>query len=101
MGFLPEWNQQNSFQQANLGQHSLFTNPNMQQSRPMQLANALRQQPQVPAFGMQPQMPNFQQQVAPNPMQPQPFQANTQNTNLMGGGNPQAMQNWNSQYGSN
>ena len=92
MGFLPEWNQQNSFQQANLGQHSLFTNPNMQQSKPMQLANALRQQPQ---------MPNFQQQVAPNPMQPQAFQANPQNTNLMGGGNPQAMQNWNSQYGSN
>ena len=87
MGLLPSWNQGNSFQQANLGQHSLFTNPNMQQSKPMQLANMLRQ-------------PNMQQQVQPNPMQPQPYQANIQQQpNMMGDPTNQMGQNWNSQYG--
>ena len=89
MGFLPSWNQQDSFQQANLGQHSLFTNPNMQQSKPMQLANMLRQP------SMQPQIPQ-----QPNPMQPQPYQAGIQ-PNMMGDPTNQMGQNWGSQYGSN
>ena len=70
-------------------QNNMFTNPSYeQQGKPQALANMLRQ-------------PTMQQQVQPNPMQPQPYQAGiTQQTNMMGGGNPQNIQNWNSQYGS-
>ena len=110
MGMLPDWSVKGSRPAGSFGQYTqnnMFTNPSYeQQGKPMQLANALRQQPINQAPGMNPMqgqmgMPNFQQQIASNPMQPQPFQANTQNTNLMMGGNPQALQNWNSQYGSN
>lgn len=70
-------------------QNNMFTNPSYeQQGKPQALANMLRQ-------------PTMQQQAQPNPMQPQPYQAGiTQQTNMMGGGNPQNIQNWNSQYGS-
>ena len=79
MGLLPAWNAQDSFQQANLGQHSMFTNPNMQQqqSRPMQLANALM-----------------------NPNQPNPMGMQQNQQNMMGSAPNQMMTNWNSQYGS-
>ena len=64
----------------------MFTNPNYEQNKPQQLANAL--------MNPQPQMQNFQPQV------PQQYQAGIQNTNLMMNQNPQ-MQNWNSQYQGN
>ena len=89
---LPDWSVKGSRPAGSFGQYTqsnMFTNPTYeQQGKPQALANMLRQ-PQ-----MQPQMPQY------NPMQPQPYQAGIQQqTNMMGGGNPQAMQNWNSQYG--
>ena len=93
---LPDWSVKGSRPAGSFGQYTqsnMFTNPTYeQQGKPQALANMLRQ-PQ-----MQPQQ--VPQQF--NPMQPQPYQAGIQQqTNMMGGGNPQAMQNWNSQYGSN
>ena len=112
MGLLPDWSIKGSRPQGSFGQYTqnnMFTNPSYeQQGKPQQLANALRQHPMNNMQGQQigmnnmpiQQIPNFQQPVAQNPMQPQPFQASNQNTNLMMGGNPQGIQNWNSQYGS-
>ena len=89
---LPDWSVKGSRPMGSFGQYTqsnMFTNPTYeQQGKPQQLANMLRQ-PQ-----MQPQMPQY------NPMQPQPYQAAAQNTNMMGSGNPQPMQNWGNQYGS-
>jgi phage-related protein len=92
MGMLPDWSIKGSRPMGSFGQYTqnnMFTNPSYeQQGKPQALANMLRQ-------------PTMQQQVQPNPMQPQPYQAGiTQQTNMMGGGNPQNIQNWNSQYGS-
>lgn len=88
MGMLPEWYQKASRPQGSFGQYTqsnMFTNPTYeQQGKPQQLANMLRQMPQQ---GMQ------------NPMQPQPYQANPNNSLLLSPN--QNMQNWNSQYQGN
>lgn len=85
---LPDWSVKGSRPAGSFGQYTqnnIFTNPTYeQQGKPQQLANMLRQQPKT---AMQ------------NPMQPMPYQAGVQDNNMMGGGNPQALQNWNSQYG--
>ena len=98
MGMLPDWSIKGSRPAGSFGQYTqnnMFTNPSYeQQGKPQALANMLRQQPMQQPM----QQPNFQQQIAPNPMQPQPYQAGIQ-PNMMGGGQPQNMQNWNSQYG--
>ena len=101
MGLLPDWSQKGLRPQGSFGQYTqsnMFTNPTYeQQGRPQQLANALRQQ----SIGQPQQVPGINpNQMYQNPMQPQPFQANAQSNNLIIGGDPQAMQNWNSQYGS-
>ena len=107
MGLLPDWSIKGSRPQGSFGQYTqsnMFSNPSYeQQGKPQQLANMLMQHPannmQGQQIGMS-NMPNMQQQVAQNPAQPMPYQASAQNTNMMGSGNAQPMQNWGNQYGS-
>lgn len=90
MGMLPEWWQKGSRPMGSFGQYTqsnMFTNPTYeQQGKAGRLANALMNpQPQMNPMAMQ------------GGMNPQPYQASNQNTNLMMSPNPQ-MQNWASQY---
>lgn len=102
MGLLPDWSQKGLRPEGSFGQYTqsnMFTNPTYeQQGKPQQLANMLRQQS---PNQMQQQVPGINpNQMYQNPMQPQAFQANPQNNNLIIGGDSQNLQNWNSQYGS-
>ena len=98
MGMLPEWWQKGSRPMGSFGQYTqsnMFTNPTYeQQGKPSRLANALMNPSQQPQMQMQPQMNPMGMQGG---MNPQPYQASNQNTNLMMSPNPQ-MQNWASQY---
>ena len=91
MGMLPEWWQKGSRPMGSFGQYTqsnMFTNPTYeQQGKAGRLANAL----------MQPQQPQMNPMAMQGGMNPQPYQASNQNTNLMMSPNPQ-MQNWASQY---
>lgn len=98
MGMLPEWWQKGSRPMGSSGQYTqsnMFTNPTYeQQGKPGRLANALMNPSQQPQMQMQPQMNPMGMQGG---MNPQPYQAGIQNTNLMLNQNPN-MQNWASQY---